>query len=206
MRIIAGTRRNHHFEGPLDRATRPTSDRAARSDLQHPRRFGRKLACRRSLFRHRLARLGSISRGASRTIFVERNRGNVALIRRNLITLRLEDRAVVHNTDAFRWARSFRPEPNEPAILFLDPPWLEYDNHPGRIQSLIDKMISLLPRDSIVVVESDKQGKADLFADPELWDHRFYGGTRVSLRHVGEAEPIVAAIADESEPEAEAES
>ena len=201
MRIIAGTRRNHHFEGPLDRATRPTSDRAREAIFNILADSIEDLLAVDLFSGTGSLGLEALSRGASRAIFVEKNRGNAALIRRNLITLRFEDRAVVHNTDAFRWARSYRPEPNEPAVLFLDPPWREYENYPDRIPALIQIMLTRLPVGSIVVVESDKQGKAEPFADSDLWDHRHYGGTRVSVRRVGVEESIVSAVGDETEPE-----
>ena len=54
--------------------------------------------------------LEALSRGAARAIFVEQNRENVALIHRNLATLRYEDRDGSITTDAYRWAADLRAD------------------------------------------------------------------------------------------------
>jgi len=58
--------------------------------------------------------LEALSRGAARAIFVEKKGDNVALIHRNMATLRFEDRASVLAVDAYRWARTFEPIDDEP--------------------------------------------------------------------------------------------
>lgn len=204
MRIIAGTRRNHHFEGPLDRSTRPTSDRAREAIFNILADRVEGLLAIDLFSGTGSLGLEALSRGASRAIFVEQNRGNVALIRRNLIALRLEDRGDVHNTDVFRWARGFRPRGDEPAVVFIDPPWREYERHPDRIPGLIEELSARLPGGSILVVESDRQGRAQIFRDGDDWDHRHYGGTRVSVRRLERPENESAAIEEPAEPEREA--
>src|SRR3954454_934970 len=122
MRIIAGQRRGHKFDGPKGSGTRPTSDLVRESIFNI---LGGLVADKIviDLFAGTGA-LGfeALSRGAARAIFVEQNRENVALIYRNLATLRFEDRARVLTTDASRWARAFEPIDEEPIVVFLDPP------------------------------------------------------------------------------------
>src|SRR4051812_32749637 len=102
MRIIAGQRRGHKFDGPKGSSTRPTSDLVRESifnilgDLVEDRIVIDLFAGTGALG------LEALSRGGRRAIFVEQNRDNVALIRRNLATLRYEDRARVFNADAYR--------------------------------------------------------------------------------------------------------
>jgi 16S rRNA (guanine966-N2)-methyltransferase len=185
MRIIAGQRRGHKFEGPPGRGMRPTSDLVRESifnilgDVVEGRLVVDLFAGTGGLG------LEALSRGAARAIFVEQHREHAALIRRNLATLRFEDRAVVHNADAFRWARGFEPGDAGPVVVFLDPPYREYENHPGRVRRLLDDLRARLPAGSILVVESGKAHEADILPDPDAWDLRRYGGTRIALRTIG---------------------
>ncbi|HKI19493.1 MAG TPA: RsmD family RNA methyltransferase, partial [Isosphaeraceae bacterium] len=128
MRIIAGQRRGHKIDGPRASAdTRPTSDLVRESlfnilgELVQDRLVVDLFAGTGAVG------LEALSRGASRAIFVERNRENVGLIHRNIATLRYEGRAQVRHVDAYRWARTLRPLDDRPIVVFLDPPYRDYD-------------------------------------------------------------------------------
>jgi 16S rRNA (guanine(966)-N(2))-methyltransferase RsmD len=60
----------------------------------------------------------ALSRGAARAIFVEQNRAALAVIRANLRSLELEDRAQVLQGRAAAVLRAIRAD-----IVFLDPPY-----------------------------------------------------------------------------------
>src|SRR5262249_42719754 len=95
MRIIAGERRGRKIDGPKGHGTRPRSDLVRESvfNILGGRVVGRVVV---DLFAGTGALgLEALSRGAARAVFVERNRENVALIHRNLATLRYEDRVRV---------------------------------------------------------------------------------------------------------------
>src|SRR5438874_830790 len=136
MRIIAGQRRGHKFDGPKGSSTRPTSDLVRESLFNI---LGTDVAGRFviDLFAGTGALgLEALSRGAVRASFVEQNRDNVALIYRNVSTLRFEDRARVHCADAYRWIRTFVPLDDEPLVVFLDPPYREYEERPRKVSQL----------------------------------------------------------------------
>src|SRR5947209_5066116 len=95
MRIIAGQRRGHKFDGPRDQSTRPTSDLVRESLFNILGESVEGLVVVDLFAGTGALGLEALSRGAERAIFVERNRENVALIRRNIATLRYEDRAQV---------------------------------------------------------------------------------------------------------------
>jgi len=187
MRIIAGQRRGHKFDGPKDhRATRPTSDlvREAVFNILGESVEGLLVI---DLFAGTGALgLEALSRGAGRVIFVERNRENVALIRRNVATLRYEDRAAIVANDAYRWARSFEPAGAGPVAVFIDPPYADYEEHPERVVKLLGGLVATLPRGSILVAESRRKMDEETLPDPDAWDVRRYGGTQVAIRIVGE--------------------
>jgi 16S rRNA (guanine966-N2)-methyltransferase len=200
MRIIAGQRRGHHIDGPTGRALRPTSDlvREALFNILREDVDGCDVL---DLFAGTGALgLEALSRGASHVIFVERDRRHAALIRKNLSALRYEDRGTVVPTDAFRWAQGYQPLDDQPAIVFVDPPYEEYERHPRRVRALLDALISRLPAGSIVVVESGRPLPETILDQPDLWDVRRYGSTCLSFRTLG---PTPSESADEIEPAAE---
>ena len=184
MRIIAGERRGHRIDGPRGSATRPTSDLVRESifNILGSLVDGRIVV---DLFAGTGA-LGmeALSRGAARAIFVEQNRDNVALIRRNLATLRYEDRACVLATDAYRWTRGFNPIDSTPMVVLLDPPYRDYEHRPRRVRELLTVLLTRLPPDSVVVLESGRTLDADLLPECDDWDLRRYGGTQIAVATV----------------------
>ena len=184
MRIIAGQRRGHKFEGPDDGDTRPTSDLVRESIFNI---LGDSFEDRAviDLFAGTGALgLEALSRGASSALFVELDRQNVGLIRRNIATLRYEDRSRLHRADAHRWARSFEPENNEPLVVFLDPPYREYENYPARVRRTLEILLERLPAGSTLAVESRKSLDGAVLPDVPAWDIRRYGGTQVAFRTI----------------------
>jgi 16S rRNA (guanine966-N2)-methyltransferase len=182
MRIIAGQRRGHKFDGPKGGSTRPTSDLVRESlfNILGESVDGRIVI---DLFAGTGALgLEALSRGAARAIFVERNRDNVALIYRNLATLRYEDRARVVTGDAYRWARAFSPIDDEPLVVFLDPPYREYESQPKKVNQLLEQLIDQLPAASVIAIESGRVLDESILPELPTWDIRRYGGTQVALR------------------------
>ncbi len=132
MRIIAGQRRGHRIDGPRASAgTRPTSDLVRESlfnilgDLVVDRLFFDLFAGTGAVG------LEALSPAPLRVVFVERDREIVGLIHRNIAALRYEEKALVRHADAYRWGRSFQPAENRPIVVFLDPPYRDYELHAG---------------------------------------------------------------------------
>jgi 16S rRNA (guanine966-N2)-methyltransferase len=198
MRIIAGERRGHRIDGPRGPETRPTSDLVRESVFNILRHVvaGRVVV---DLFAGTGALgLEALSRGAARAIFVEQNRENVALIYRNFATLRYEDRVRVLATDAYRWARSFRPADDEPVVVFVDPPYREYEIHSKKVHRMLAELVQKLPEGSVIVVESGRALNDRILPDFEAWDVRRYGGTQVAIRMVARGGDPTAAETDQS--------
>ena len=145
MRIIAGQRRGHKFDGPKGSGTRPTSDLVRESLFNILGAYVEDLVVVDLFAGTGALGLEALSRGAARAIFVEKKGENVALIHRNMATLRYEDRASVLAVDAYRWARTFEPIDDEPMVVFLDPPYREYEERPHKIRELIENLIGNLP-------------------------------------------------------------
>ncbi len=186
MRIIAGQRRGHKFDGPRDQVTRPTSDLVRESIFNILGEAVEGLLVVDLFAGTGALGLEALSRGAERAIFVERNRENAALIRRNIATLRYEDRAQVVVADAYRWVKSFEAAEGEPIVVFIDPPYADYEEQAERIRKMLATLVESLPDGSIVSSESSKRSDIELLPDLEAWDVRRYGGTQIAIRIVGE--------------------
>ena len=118
MRVIAGEFRSRRLKSIPGLATRPTPDRLRETlfDILGSRVQG-------TVFLDAYAGTGAVgiealSRGAVRAIFIERSKGAEKVLRENLASLGIEDRAVV----ALGAAASLLPR-YEAAIVFLDPPY-----------------------------------------------------------------------------------
>ncbi len=185
LRIISGQRRGHKIDGPPDRRTRPTSDMVRESIFNILRDdVADRLVI--DLFAGTGALgLEALSRGASRAIFVERRRENGALIKRNLAALRFEGLGEVVVGDAYRWARDFDLTDSGPVVVFLDPPYDEFDKHPDRLRNLLADFSNRLPTDSVILVESGGRLDANILPDPDRWDRRRYGDTHLAIRFIG---------------------
>lgn len=188
MRIIAGQRRGHRIDGPTTRDTRPTSDMVRESIFNILGDRVEELLVIDLFAGTGALGLEALSRGARRAIFVEIHRENVALIRRNLATLRYEDRGIVLGADVYRWARKFDPGDDGPVLVLIDPPYREYQNHPERIAGLLAELAARLPAGSILVVETSKHTEASVLPDPETWDCRVHGSTVIAVRWLGGTE------------------
>jgi 16S rRNA G966 N2-methylase RsmD len=93
--------------------------------------------------------------------------------------------------DAYRWAKSHVSNDAEPLVVFIDPPYADYEDHPERIGKLLEVLVRKLPDGSIISSESSRRLDSEILPDFESWDIRRYGGTRIAIRTIGEAaEPV----------------
>lgn len=183
MRIIAGQRRGHTFDGPRATAEmRPTSDLVRESLFNivgglMPGRVAVDLFAGTGALG-----LEALSRGALRALFVEKDRESVGLIHRNIARLRYEDRTQVKLADAYRWARSYQPADSTPLAVFVDPPYREYEIRRRRMHELLAALLDKLPAQSVMVVEAGRDVDEDILPDFASWDIRRYGDTHVAIR------------------------
>ena len=190
MRIIAGQRRGHKFDGPRAKADmRPTSDMVRESlfNIVGELMPGRVAV---DLFAGTGALgLEALSRGADRAIFVEKDRENVGLIHRNIATLRYQDRTQVRLADAYRWARSFQPVEQAPLAVFLDPPYREYEIRRRQMSQMLGSLVEKLPAESVIVLEAGRDLDDEILPDLDSWDIRRYGDTQIAIRVLPGAAP-----------------
>ena len=118
MRVIAGAFRSRRLKSAPGLATRPTPDRLRETlfDILAPRIEG-------VIFVDAYAGTGAVgiealSRGAGRAVFIEKNARVVEVIRENLESLGLQDRAKVAHGSVLLMLPA-----NPGDIVFIDPPY-----------------------------------------------------------------------------------
>lgn len=193
MRIIAGERRGHKFDGPDDSVTRPTSDMVREAIFNILGDRVEDLVVYDLFAGTGALGFEALSRGASHCIFVEKDRRNLALIRRNIATLKYEGRCSIIGADAYRWAATFEPEGTEPTLLMLDPPYRDFEHKVVRVSQMIANLMERLPTGSILLVESDRDYEEEFLPDRDAWDVRSYGRTEIAIRVMG-------VLAEDAEP------
>jgi 16S rRNA (guanine966-N2)-methyltransferase len=149
MRIIAGTHRGHTIHAPRGLDTRPTSDRVRESvfNLVGPLDGAAVL----DLYAGSGALgLEALSRGASRTVFVEQDAEAARTIERNLEKLRLQ--GTVLRRDAVTALVAEAGAGRKYDLVLVDPPYEMYTD----VQSQLARYVpSVLAEDGLLVVETD---------------------------------------------------
>jgi 16S rRNA (guanine966-N2)-methyltransferase len=170
MRVVAGAFKGRRLQAPRGVRTRPTSDkvREALFSLLRDVSGARVL----DLYAGSGA-LGieALSRGAASAMFVERDPGAVAALRRNLEAVGVE--ADVRRQDALRFLAG---EPGTFDLVFVDPP---YDSAVRVAGPLSERLPAVLTQGARIVTESDKRTPLELALPLEL--ERVYGDTRIAL-------------------------
>jgi len=124
VRIIAGEWRGRRLSPVRTRGVRPTTDRVREAWMSA---MGGRFDGQRAL--DLFAGSGALglellSRGAAHVTFVERARGSLQVLRRNVALVGAGDRATVVAADVFGWLDGpTAPETGLPEIAVADPPY-----------------------------------------------------------------------------------
>ncbi len=129
----------------------------------------------------------ALSRGASSAIAIEKNRRAHAFLESTAETLGVTSKIKLLYGDAFRLGSSLlgpaaadaAPE-DTPRIVFLCPPYAMWDSAAEPLHGLIRSALDHCPPGSLIIAETDKHYDESKLP-PGQWDHRLYGGTRLSL-------------------------
>ena len=126
MRVIAGSARGRRLKAPPGRVTRPTSDRV-REALFSSLRDETPEAVVLDLYAGTGAvGIEALSRGATHAVFVENDPSALAVIKDNLATAGVADRATVVRSDAAAFAARPRRAAAGPfTLVYCDPPYAE---------------------------------------------------------------------------------
>ena len=126
----------------------------------------------------------AISRGAERAVFIDRDRGAVAVIRENTGDLGIADQARVIRWDAAKGLACIRDHAPRFDMVFMDPP---YDR--GFILPALAALreSGSLAEDAEVIVEhTPKEALPEEIPGFRVADRRLYGKTAVTFLSLGE--------------------
>ncbi|MBV9080427.1 MAG: 16S rRNA (guanine(966)-N(2))-methyltransferase RsmD [Elusimicrobia bacterium] len=182
LKILAGTARGRVLRsGPKSPHLRPILARVKKSvfDILTPRMAG-------SRFLDIYAGTGAVglealSRGASRAVFVERDRRSSDLIRENLKLLGMEDKGAVFGLDAAN-DLSLLPRPFD--LIFMGPPYKDDEKKPLALVAPTLEQIrknTLLAAGGLIIAQHHRKEEV---ASTENWDlkrQERYGDTVVTF-------------------------
>jgi 16S rRNA (guanine966-N2)-methyltransferase len=154
MRVISGKYRGRRLKGPKGTELRPTGDRLKETlfNILKPQISG---AVVLDVFSGTGAiGIEAISRGADRTVFIERDPSANALIQRNLEICGIEDGFSIIRQDAFAALRSLARQEFRADIIYLDPP---YDWKPYSDLLKLAFKPELVSRHACVVIEHSRK-------------------------------------------------
>lgn len=146
MRVITGTARGRKLETLEGEAVRPTTDRVKEAlfSIIQFQLEGRRVL---DLFAGS-GQLGieALSRGAAEAVFIDSSRAAVETVKRNLIHVKLADKAQVLLTDAYTFlANSQKPFD----IALLDPPYGK-----GLLQEILPRLARWMNPGGVILCES----------------------------------------------------
>ncbi|TCT26892.1 16S rRNA (guanine966-N2)-methyltransferase [Melghiribacillus thermohalophilus] len=150
MRVISGTLKGRQIKPVPSRMTRPTADKVKEAMFQIIGPFldgGLVL----DLFAGS-GNLGieALSRGAERTIFVDRHPRAIQTIYENIRNLHIQDQAEVYKTDAFRALKAASKRGLMFDYIFLDPPY-EKCSYTALFEAILNH--TLIHSESIIICE-----------------------------------------------------
>ncbi len=154
MRIISGKLKGRRLLTPRKGSLRPTADRVKESMFNI---LGKEVEGNvvLDLFAG-TGNLGieALSRGAKKTIFVEKNREALRLIERNLSLCEMEDRSEILPKDVIQGLRILKQKKESFDLILMDPPYEK-----GLIRRTLEKLNAELiyHGDSLLVIEHTRR-------------------------------------------------
>jgi len=188
MRIIAGKFKGTSIYGPKDKKIRPLKDMVRESIfnfLTHSNKISFQIQHANVLDLY--SGTGSfglecLSRGAAKSIFVEKEKKATEILEKNIQKLMLKDVTKIFSDDVFnvikKYDKSFSNElPNMKLdLIFCDPPFKD-----KKINDLIKLFISkdILKRNGIIVIHRHKNTEDELAISFKIVDKRVYGLSKI---------------------------
>ena len=179
MRVTGGEFCGRALAVPRSGAIRPTQDRvrAALFNILAPEIAGADFL---DLFAGSGAvGIEALSRGARRAVFIDHDRRHLEVARRNLASLRAEERAETVAADVYRWITSYSG--GGFGVAFADPPYaLGEEKGYGSVLAALAERGVVTPG-GLFAAEMTAVQRAD---EPPGWSllrDRVYGGTRLCV-------------------------
>ena len=181
FRIVGGQFGGRKLQVTLSRNLRPTSHRVREALFN----ILQKKVCGAQVY-DLFAGTGAIgiealSHGAQHAVFIEKHIPTAANLKKTLDSLSLKQQSTVLSEDVFTWAQNVSTWPDQPVLMYLDPPYALYDKHVHRMEQLLTTLLASLPKRSSVIMEHDRHFQTSILPLPENTDLRYYGNTALTI-------------------------
>ncbi len=177
MRVIAGTAKGRTIEAPAGLDTRPVTDKI-RQSLFNIWQFD----IPGSRFLDLFSGSGSmgieaLSRGAERSVMVEKRKDAADIIRKNLNSLGLMTNAVVLQEDVFDAVKRLERKGEKFDTIYLDPPYT-VDEIFEPVMELMGQTELLDPEGVLVIRTRKEKEMKDRYGNLEKYREKVYGISR----------------------------
>jgi 16S rRNA (guanine(966)-N(2))-methyltransferase RsmD len=174
LRIVAGQFRGRKLSCEVAPGMRPTPQMVREAlfsilgDAVPDRPFFDIFAC------SGVVGLEAISRGATSSVFIERDPKLAASIDQYAQRFGAGRRAQVIRIDAYRWADRWLA-PSGPATVYVSPPFADFEQRPEMLVRLIAQIQSKLAPGSVLALQAERGLVSQELPDAGQWDERRYG-------------------------------
>ena len=181
VRVTSGSAGGLFLHIPRDFPSRPTQDKIKQAIFSS---LGERVAEASNVL-DLYAGVGSLgiealSRGASRSTFVEKHRSAIKAIQQNLQHCHLQDQAQVIPTDALRFCQKAASQTPIFDLIFLDPPYIKEKADLCSFP-ITEYLPQILAPDGIIIWEHDTHNIWSEHASLTCIKTTFYGSTCISI-------------------------
>jgi len=118
--------------------------------------------------------LEALSRGATSTLFVERDFRLIADLERHIRAFGVQQQAQIARSDVYRWIERWRA-PNQPITAFISPPFADYTSRLEDLLGVITQLQNRSMEGSVLVLQAERDVPLEDLPQRASWDHRTYG-------------------------------
>ena len=118
--------------------------------------------------------LEALSRGASQSIFVERDFQLAGEIEKQLRTFGLFKQSRIYRTDTYRWIAAWKP-PLEPVNVFLSPPFADLTAQSEELLKALTTLQEKVATESVLVLQGERDSAVESHPALTHWEKRTYG-------------------------------
>jgi 16S rRNA (guanine966-N2)-methyltransferase len=136
--------------------------------------------------------LEALSRGAAGATFIEQHYPTAELIRQNIETLAVGDRAVVVPSDGLLWLRRRPALPATAWLVLCSPPFDFFVSRQAEMLALVAELLAAAPTGSELALEAPASFDCGALPDAAAWDVRVYPPAELAIYRVLAVRPTPA--------------
>jgi 16S rRNA (guanine966-N2)-methyltransferase len=179
LRVVAGIVKGHKLKTVKGMKTRPTSDMVKEALFNIIAGYVKEAEVLDIFAGTGSLGIEALSRGAKSAVFIDTDREAISVIRQNLESTRLANKAEIIKGDAFSVLDRLGSAQRKFDIILLDPPY--HKNFVNETLKIVQKHGIIKP-DGIIAVERDEHDSVnEAFGTLKLVRDQKYGGTVLSF-------------------------